>query len=181
MSFRTMLFRTVYVCASTGEAQHRARDGRPKLSGVGPNRRSQALGVPLSEGPLAASRGGPPVELTYEENTSHGHVVGDGLRGTRRFPQAPQTTPHGYPRVGYVRLGGCHSLDPRSTCQSNSGGGSRRGPLLVEPAFRRAPTPPRPWLVFFQSYGRLQHQAGRRSAPGRWHLTSLCRKSLRGE
>lgn len=98
--------------------------------------------MPLSEGPLAAARGGPPVELTYEENTSHGHDVGDGLMGTRRFPQAPQTTLH-----GYVRLGGRHTLDPRSTCQSNSGGGSRRGPLLVEPAFRRVPTPPRPWLL----------------------------------
>lgn len=154
------------VRASTGQRRDAAGDGRPTLSALRPNRRHRRLAGDAAEenGPSGLAWN-PFAKLTRTKSTSHSRV-----EDRRRLGQ-PKTTLRG--RWGPPRPG------LRSTCQSNSrdvGNGSVGGPLSDLPASGAQLRASRSLVLS----SRATHPVGRRLAPGRAHLTSLCKSPWEG-
>lgn len=154
------------VRASTGQRWDAAGDGRPTLSALRPNRRHRRLAGDAAEeyGPSGLAWN-PFAKLTRTKSTSHSRV-----EDRRRLGQ-PKTTLRG--RWGPPRPG------LRSTCQSNSrdvGNGSVGGPLSDLPASGAQLRASRSLVLS----SRATHPVGRRLAPGRARLMSLCKSPWGG-
>lgn len=144
------------LCASTGQGQHAAGDGRPTLSAVGSNRRSQALGG-------AAERRVPSWQQLRVEAPCPAHV--------RKKLQPP---PPCCGRRPHTRFEGDKVPASPTEFATRAFVAARAGTV------RRVPARPCPRACFPHSPPAPPSRVrpvGWRSVPGRMPSTSLCRKA----